>query len=261
MKFRALTLTVEVEVVGDLPGAELVRALVATYPTSEGRADLAYRLERESITRDGETRAVDDPADLAPLFELDLYEQVIARAAPGWLLHASAVAVDGGAIVFAGPTQAGKTTMALALVARGHRLMTEEIVWIGASGEVRGLCRPLHVRAEEYIPAGWTRIAYPLRDPGGGIQQHVLVRPPDDVFEHEPRPLRAIVRLIHGPTRETQLLPLRPAEAFARIWDPTLRPDDGALAVATEVLRDTATYQLSSQTFDDALAALGPLVK
>lgn len=43
-------------------------------------------------------------------------------------LHASAVAVDGWAIALVGPQYAGKSTTAAALVARGHALVSEDVV-------------------------------------------------------------------------------------------------------------------------------------
>jgi hypothetical protein len=47
------------------------------------------------------------------------------------LLHASAVSVDGGAVLFCGPSGAGKSTLAAALDRRGHALVTDDICAIG----------------------------------------------------------------------------------------------------------------------------------
>ena len=43
-------------------------------------------------------------------------------------LHASAVAVDGGAVVFCGPSGAGKSTLAAALASRGLPLVSDDVV-------------------------------------------------------------------------------------------------------------------------------------
>jgi hypothetical protein len=43
-------------------------------------------------------------------------------------LHASAVAIDGRAVAFVGPKGAGKSTLAAALSARGHTLLTDDVV-------------------------------------------------------------------------------------------------------------------------------------
>lgn len=69
----------------------------------------------------------------------DLLGRVIAVAAHvdgAVVLHASAVAVDGAAIAFVGPKLAGKSTIAMALVRRGARLLTDDtlVVRFGADG-------------------------------------------------------------------------------------------------------------------------------
>ncbi len=49
-------------------------------------------------------------------------------------LHASAVEIDGRAIAFAGTSGAGKSTMALYLTERGHRLICDDICAVDTSG-------------------------------------------------------------------------------------------------------------------------------
>ena len=79
----------------------------------------------------------------------DLLGRVIAFAAhaDGHLsLHASAVAIDGRAIALLGPKGAGKSTLALALVQRGARLITDDTLIVrfdehGAPWAVPGMQR------------------------------------------------------------------------------------------------------------------------
>jgi hypothetical protein len=70
----------------------------------------------------------------------DLLGRVIALAAhaDGRLtLHASAVSVDGQAIAFLGPKHAGKSTIALALVRGGARLLADDavVIRLGTGGQ------------------------------------------------------------------------------------------------------------------------------
>lgn len=61
----------------------------------------------------------------------DLLGRVLAMAAHGGgalVLHASAVTIEGGVIAFLGPKQAGKSTLAMALVRRGARLVTDDML-------------------------------------------------------------------------------------------------------------------------------------
>jgi hypothetical protein len=49
-------------------------------------------------------------------------------------LHASAVAVDGRAVAFVGQTGAGKTSLAVQLVARGNRFVTDDVLTLDDRG-------------------------------------------------------------------------------------------------------------------------------
>ena len=75
----------------------------------------------------------------APAVRADLLGRVIAMAAhsTGALtLHASAVSIEGEAIALLGPKHAGKSTLALALVKAGARLLTDDtlVVRVGPQG-------------------------------------------------------------------------------------------------------------------------------
>jgi hypothetical protein len=259
--FRALTTVVSIDIEDALACSPLLDAVIATYPTTNVPADVTYRLERRGVWRNGLLLEIERELDLVPRFELDLYEQVIARASAGWLLHAAAIEVDGQALVLAGASGAGKTTMTLALVARGHRLLTEEIVWIDAAGTVRGLSRSLHVveTSVQPIPAHWSRVPYPLRTEHG-LATHLLAIPSEKDVMHDALPLAALVGLTHGPDRIGGLERFTQHAALQRFWDTTLRLDDEALRVATAVLRKHPAYRLASTSFEQAMAEIAALL-
>jgi hypothetical protein len=67
----------------------------------------------------------------------DVLGRVMALAAHAdghFTLHASAVAVEGRAIALVGPKHAGKSTLALALVRRGARLLTDDTLVVRLQG-------------------------------------------------------------------------------------------------------------------------------
>ncbi len=66
-------------------------------------------------------------------------------------LHASAIVLDGTAIVLAGRSGAGKSTLALAAARAGLALLTDDTVYIQTSPRLTlwGLKRPLHVFASD----------------------------------------------------------------------------------------------------------------
>ena len=61
--------------------------------------------------------------------------------------HAASVAIDGRGALFAGPRRAGKSTTTLALAARGHTVLGDDIAWYEpATNELRDFRRPIGVR-------------------------------------------------------------------------------------------------------------------
>jgi len=259
--FRALTTTVSVDIAADVTCRDLLETLIESYAATTDSPTLSYVIGVDSIERDGALLCrVDEPLDLAPRFELDLYEQLVARAAPGWLVHAAAIDIDGTALVVAGPSGAGKTTLALAFVGAGYRLLTEEMVLIRADATAVGLSRPMHVRDASSLPASWRRAPYPMREATGLEIREQLVVPDSASLQRSPLPVRALVRLTHGADRPSQLERIAASQALPRLWDTTLRADDDGLRVATSVLREVPAYRLASRRFDEAWASVQELL-
>lgn len=74
-------------------------------------------------------------------------------------LHASGVEIDGRAVLFAGPSRHGKTTLAAAFAAAGHRLLTEDMTRCTPGAVVAAYPGPAVVRmrpdvAGDVRPAG-----------------------------------------------------------------------------------------------------------
>lgn len=85
------------------------------------------------------------PGSLPVAVRADLLGRVIALAAhaDGRLpLHASAVSIRGRAVAFLGPKYAGKSTMALALVGRGARLLTDDTLVVRFDAHGNALASP-----------------------------------------------------------------------------------------------------------------------
>jgi hypothetical protein len=262
--FHALTTTVEVVVDPDVERPDLIEAIVQSYPRAE-RGEIQYHIARDHVRRNDCVRVAAAPGDVVPLFEMDLYEQIVMHVEPGWLLHAAALDISGRALVLCGPSGAGKTTLTLALAARGYRILSEEIVWIGPSADVRGLPRPIHIPADspqrEQIPSEWTQLPYPIRNRDGIVQCNLLAVPPPSALQLEALPLLAIVRLGHGAPWPVHLKESPGHVALQRLWERSLRVDDDGLAVATSVLHHSTSYELSSTTEQEALELLVRLLK
>lgn len=68
----------------------------------------------------------------------DLLGRVLAMAVHhegALVLHASAVSIDDAVVAFLGPKQAGKSTLAMALVGRGARLVTDDTLAVRFQGD------------------------------------------------------------------------------------------------------------------------------
>ena len=129
-------------------------AAMATGQPAEGA--VVFRLgpgtEADSIAvyRDDAMLYQDPSAGGAAAILLEkLQDHLVQHCTSGILLHAAAVARGGRSLLLAGKTGAGKTTLATWLVRRGCDYLTDELVWIDASGtRLRGFARPLHLKTE-----------------------------------------------------------------------------------------------------------------
>jgi hypothetical protein len=131
------------------------------------------------------------------------------------VLHASAVAVEGRAVLFCGPTGRGKSTLAQALGQAGHGVLGEDGVAIDLAGGEPIACpgaRGIRVRGLN----------------ADGSRRTDLV--PDPAPEPAPCPVAAAV-LLGERGRELSIEPLAPARALA-LLTPNLVHSGGRAAIA-----------------------------
>lgn len=163
------------------------------------------------------------------------------------VLHASASEAGGRAVLFCGPTQRGKSTLARVLGEAGHRLLGEDGIAIelrdGGSFAFPG-ARGVRVRSRDGEGGNRTDL---LPDPGGG--------------EPDPCPAGAVVLLGERGERLT-VEPLEPARALA-LLTPNLVHSGGrgaigaAFANLATLLGSTPAFAASLPDDLDALAESG----
>jgi len=86
-------------------------------------------------------------SSVAAIFLERVLEHLIRACTGGVLLHAAAVARAGKALVLAGKTGAGKTTLATWLVCRGFDYLSDELLCLDTQAmSVNGFARPLHLK-------------------------------------------------------------------------------------------------------------------
>lgn len=120
-------------------------------------------------------------------------------------LHASAVEVDGRVLAFAGPSGAGKSTTAAVLCLDGARLVTDDLLRIGASGNSHFVCArgasELRLRPAALAIVGRLPGSFAKRDVADG---RTAVRP--EPVEHRWSDLAAVV--VPFPSRRSPALEL-----------------------------------------------------
>ncbi len=80
--------------------------------------------------------------DDIPIFILGTVFGILLHQREQIVLHASAVRVNGKAVLFAGSSGAGKSTLAAALAQRGYPLVTDDVCTITANGAGAPLVHP-----------------------------------------------------------------------------------------------------------------------
>jgi hypothetical protein len=257
--FEALTTVVSVTVDDELPIVPLARMVLEAHPESTREPELELELRGGTppklVCVGHYETAVEDPFDLVAVLELDLYQAVAERASAGWLLHAAALERDGHAVVFAGASGAGKTTLTLALVSQGWRIATEEMVLVDRAMSVRGLARPIHTPSDgpqhRAIPPSWSQMTYPLRGASAKVLG-VIAQPPPAIRITTPLPLAALIHIAHGPDLAAALEPLAPRRALEQLWPCSLRQDDDGLAAATAIVSVCRALALTSSSVEQA---------
>ncbi len=230
----------------------------------EADADAAVQYELAggpppAVLRDGQVaRRVDRFDDLVPALELDLYREVVARA-DGLVLHAGAVVGRGGAaLVLAGRSGGGKSTLVRALLARGFGYLSEECVAL-RGGRCAGLPRPLHVDdAAVSPPPGFEVDDYEVRV-AGGARRLRLFHPPERLVWQGDACAAAVLQIDHAPDAATELDELRGGAALEALWPCAFRSDQAALGDAAEALAQVTVYRLRTATPEAAIDRVGRL--
>ena len=183
-------------------------------------------------------------------------------------LHAAAVEVEGKALLFGAPSQFGKTSLAAAFAARGHRLLAEDVTCITLDGgELQVVPGPSLLRLRPDVAAL-------LNIPG----TRLVAARPDRVFltfenqlrgSSRPVPLEAIL-LLRGASDKVRLEPAKGPKVLADLWAlafrlptdaDTTRAFDGVtrLAAGKRVWNLQRPWDMAKleSTVDDILEALG----
>lgn len=132
------------------------------------------------------------------------------------VLHASAVAINGGVVAFLGDKGQGKSTMAATLYARGHHLMSDDVVAVDL-GDPKS---PIVLAGFPQFKLWPEAAAFTLGDNPDLLPQLAAgyekrARRANDRFSQKSLPLKGIYVLSHG--IEPAIKPLGPQEAIVQL--------------------------------------------
>jgi hypothetical protein len=136
----------------------LLDRLYGPYVAAPGQAELRFVIESRAATADADWRLRTDGGPAAAFLSLtqalqELEYSVCQRALDGhptWvMLHGATVCGDRGAVFIAGHSESGKTTLSLALAARGHTVASDDIALLNREdGSFHPLPRCFHLDAQ-----------------------------------------------------------------------------------------------------------------
>ena len=128
-------------------------------------------------------------------------------------LHASAIAADAGAVLFAGHSGRGKSTLLAALVQRGYPMLCDDVAGIAPQGGGRPLALPaypcLRLWGDAVEALGWN--GRPLGRVRKGMEKFLV---PVERFCKAPVPVRAVFVLRFHGRADLEIEPAAPALAF-----------------------------------------------
>lgn len=248
----------------------LVRRLYGDYTdTAAGQPDTLLQID--TINPDGhrlwtlaaERDPVSSDPDLGAVlnrFEYEICRRVIERRRDLIMLHGALVSRDGAALFISGESGAGKTTLSVALSARGFHVETDDVTLFEASStKFHPIPRCFHLDSQS------KRL---LRDAGVPIPaasgRHNFVTPADlqACGTHGPTP-HTLIAL--SPTRTTSpaLLPLTQAEMTGLLMRESAwgRHSGGeALSALIRLTRQARCYRLTMGSLEASVNVLDELM-
>lgn len=177
------------------------------------------------------------------------------QVALGWrrhmLLHASAVARDGRAVILSGESGSGKSTLAALLGEGAWRLMGDEFTLIEpASGDALGFPRAVSLKnaaiAEIAARVDPARLGPLLAGTPKGDIRHLIPRADAIAGMHEPaRPALILFPRFGG---AAAIEPMAPGEVFVRLTEAStnyVALGEAGFAALTRLVRETPAFGIS----------------
>ncbi|MFL6673683.1 MAG: HprK-related kinase A [Massilia sp.] len=262
--------------------ADGIALLYADYPLGDGSfADFHINMRQPGGLRrwfrpqvrfdhDGVAPFKPLPVDQAyPMFEWVLNWCVSSRANRYLIIHAAVVERDGAAAILPAPPGSGKSTLCAALVARGWRLLSDELALVSLEdGMLLPLPRPVSLKngsidvIRAFAPGAV--LSRPVEDTSKGTVAHLKAPAGSVARAAEPARPAWIVFPKYEAGAAMTLEPIAPARAFMRVaenaFNYSLLGAQGFAALAGVVDR-CASFDFKYSSLDEAIGLFSRLPK
>lgn len=245
---------------------------IADFHITIRRPVLQRRIGRRRIIADVDGYAPFLPIDEAhghPLLESVLNWCVSMRTARYLVFHAAVVERDGRAMIMPAPSGSGKSTLCAALVARGWRLLSDEVTLVRpADGRLQPNPRPISLknaaidRIAGFAPAARFSPRYT-----GTIKGTVafLAADADSLARTDERPLPAlVVRPRYQPASPATLAPMAKADAFMWLAENSVNYfalRQTGFDTLARLVDDCAAFTLTYADLDEGVATIDRLYR
>jgi hypothetical protein len=246
-----------------------IAAIVSLYQTSSAAPNIRFSITTDEalihLSIDGKHQwSGNDAGEVIAGFEVFLYTHIVKKLIPDFeSLHAASIAIDNKTCLFAGVSDAGKSSLCTKAVLSGCAYLSDEFSLLSEQGTITAFPRPLQWGKEEH-PAfsrqdmqaspllKHARFQFP--DTQGKIIKTLLWLP--QRVQHTPLPLQWVVlpRYQEG-GKSAELTPIRRGEALMELpqhLHHQQRPDLMLKMLNRRIPDDVLFYRL---TFSDVHAA------
>lgn len=179
-----------------------------------------------------------------------------------WIaFHAGAVETDGGLTVLAGDMMAGKSTLAAAMVAIGHRLWCDDRLPVcrGASG-FEGMSLALRPKLRQPLPENapdsFRAFAEERAGPAEGVMRYLLLKRGEAAGYDERLPVRRIVLLERADDAGAPAIgPISLGETVKRLTACTFAPHLGPVGLLERLRAIATASECILLRYDDSFKA------
>lgn len=209
--------------------ARELAAITSLFAESEKEPSLTFSIrcdDRIHLSLNSEELwAGSDPGEITAAFEVHLYVSIVHQLVPELAsIHAACVGIRDQACIFAGVSDAGKSSTCTKALLEGCSYLSDEFSLLTETGAIEPFPRPLQWGKEEHPAfthaqmraAGMKQASFKFPDKDGNIVTALLWLP--KLVEHKPLPLRWVILPRYDASVETpELTTIRRGEALMEL--------------------------------------------